>query len=184
MPPRSALPRCTDGWRTVLALSLAAQLACLPQVKERCRLITEAVPAPALPGDLASLDALLIGRATQMVETSRGLHRFQVWWFRVGFAEQILPDLCGRLERARELAMAGRIAEAGRKYQGILVASQVMHFAIAMHVTAQHADIVGQPGGQLTQLMATFADPAKPIYDAALSEEPRRIARAIEEHPE
>jgi hypothetical protein len=159
-------------------------MACLPEVKERCPLIIEPSRPPALPHDLAQLDGLLIRRATELVEASRGLRRFQVWWFRVGFAEQILPDLCSRLERARELAMAGRIAEAGRKYQAVLVASQVMHFAIAMHVVAQQADIAGQSGGQITQTIARFADQAKPIYDAALSEDPQRIARAIHEHPE
>jgi hypothetical protein len=112
------------------------------------------------------------------------LRRFQVWWFRVGIAEQILPDLCGRLERARELAMEGRTFEAGKKYQAVLVASQVMHFAIAMHAVAQQAEIAGQPGGQVTQTIARFADQAKPIYDAALSEDPQRIAHAFHEHPE
>src|ERR1044071_659908 len=94
--------------RPVLALGLAAQLACLPEIKDRCPLITSANPTPALPHDLAQLDALLIRRATEMVDASRGLRRFQAWWFRLGFAEQFLPDLCDRLERARALAMAGR----------------------------------------------------------------------------
>jgi hypothetical protein len=136
MSLRSVLLRCRVGLRSLLVFGLATQLACLPEIKERCPLIIRSTPAPALPHDLAQLDALLIRRATELVEASRGLRRFQVWWFRVGFAEQILPDLCGRLERARELAMAGRTFEAGRKYQAVLVASQVMHFAIAMHAVS------------------------------------------------
>jgi len=181
---RSVLLRCGGGLRSLLVFGLATQLACLPEIKERCPLIIGSTPAPSLPNDLAQLDALLIRRATELVEASRGLHRFQVWWFRIGFAEQILPDLCGRLERARELAMRGRTAEAGRKYQAVLVASQVLNFAIAMHAVAQQAEIAGQSGGQITQTIARFADQAKPIYDAALSEDPQRIARAIHEHPE
>ena len=119
-----------------------------------------------------------------MVDASRGLHRFQVWWFRVGFAEQFLPDVCDRLERARELALAGRTAEAGRKYQALLVASQVMQFAIAMHTVAQGAEIAGQPGGEITQTLDVFATQMAPILEAALSEDPRRIAGAIRAHPD
>src|SRR5437868_7774666 len=128
-----------------LAFALVLLLACLPEIHERCPLLIGPRSTPALPRDLAVLDALLLRRATEMMEASRGLHRFQVWWFRVGFADQFLPDLCGRLERARELAMAGRTAEAGRKYQALLVASQVMQFAIATHAVAQGAEIAGQP---------------------------------------
>jgi len=184
MARRSVLLRGGVGQRVLLVFVLAAQPACLPEIKERCPLIVGSTQAPALPHDLAQLDALLVRRATDLVEASRGLHRFQVWWFRVGFAEQILPDLCGRLERARELAMAGRTVEAGKKYQAVLVASQVVNFAIAMHAVAQQAEVAGQSGGQITQTIARFADQAKPIYDAALSEDPQRIAGAIHEHPE
>jgi len=178
----SVKERGRAGLQSVLVLILAAQLACLPEIKERCPLLTEPTAAPALPHDLAQLDSLLIRRTQNLMEASRELHRFQVWWFRVGFAERILPDLCGRLERARELAMAGRTVEAGRKYQGLLVASQVMHFAIAMHLVAQQADIAGQAGGQITQTISAFADQAKPLYEAALSEDPQRIARTLQAH--
>lgn len=177
-------PTLWSALRPALILGLAAQLACLPAIKEQCPLITNPAPAPVLPRDLAQLDALLIRRATEMVEASRGLHRFQVWWFRVGFAEQFLPDLCGRLERARALATAGRIAEAGRKYQALLVASQVMQFAIAMHAMAQSAEIAGEPGGEITQTLDLFADQMAPILESALSEDPRRIEHAITEHPD
>ncbi|HET7110410.1 MAG TPA: hypothetical protein VFI41_06025 [Gemmatimonadales bacterium] len=166
-----------------LAVGLAVLLACVPEIKEHCPLLTEPRSPPALPRDLALLDALLVRRATEMVDTSRGLHRFQVRWFRVGFAEQFLPDLCARMERARTLAMAGRTAEAGRKYQGLLIASQVMQFAIAVHAVAQSAEMAGQPGGEITQTLETFAAQMSPILEAALSEDPRRIARAISEQP-
>jgi hypothetical protein len=170
--------------RRFFAFGVAVLLACLPQIQERCPLITEPRPPPALPHDLAVVDALLLRRATEMVDASRGLHRFQVWWFRVGFAEQFLPDLCGRLERARELAVAGRIAEAGRKYQSLLVASQVMQLAIAMHAVAQGAEVAGQPGGEITQTLESFAAQMSPILEAALSEDPRRIEDAIRAHPD
>src|SRR4051812_11357513 len=119
-----------------------------------------------------------------MTLASRKLNRFLVWQFRVTFAEQTLPILCGTLERARALAMAGRPAEAGRKYQALLIASQVVQLAVAMHVTAQYADLASQAGGQITRDLETFEHQMNPILDAALSEDPRRIEKALKESPE
>lgn len=170
--------------RSALALCLAAQLACLPKVKERCRLVTEPIPAPALPADLARLDGLLLRRANEMTLASREMKRLVVWDFRVTFAGQLLSILCGKLEVARELAVAGHAAEAGRKYQALLVASQVVQMDVAMHLTAQYADAVGQPGGQINRTLDTFEHQVGPLLDAALSEDPKRIERALNEHPE
>jgi len=181
---RSALRHLGCVFRAALALTLAAQLACVPKIVERCRLVTAPTPPPALPGGFAELDALLLRRATDMTLAARELNGSLVIVFHRDFAELVLPDLCGRLEQARELAMAGRTAEAGRKYQALLVASQVLAFAVAVQSAAQYADIRGQAGGQITQILEAFANDAAPILEAALTEDPREIERALNARPE
>src|SRR5262245_13073097 len=124
------------GRQVILAgfvLGLAGQIACLPEVKERCRLLTDPVLAPVLPADLARLDGLLLRRVTETTLASRSLNQLEVWQFRLAYAGQMLPIFCGKLEHARELAMAGRTVEAGRTYQALVVVSQVVQLDVAMH---------------------------------------------------
>jgi hypothetical protein len=166
-----------------LALCLAATAACLPEVKERCRFLTDPSPPPGLPADLARLDALLLRRVSETTVASRELKTLEVWQFRLTYADQTLGILCGKLERARQLAMAGRAAEAGRTYQALLVASQVIEASVAMHVAAQYANVAGQPNGQIEQTLETFEHQMHSILDAALTEDPRRIERALMENP-
>jgi len=168
----------------VLALCLVAHAACLPEVKENCRFLTDPSPPPTLPSDLARLDALLLRRVNETTVASRGLKTLEVWQFRLGFADQVLSILCGKLERARQLAVAGRAAEAGRTYQALLVASQVVQADVAMHLAAQYANAAGQPNGQIAQTLETFEHQMHPVLEAALSEDPRRIERALNESPE
>src|SRR5512146_2759769 len=165
MSSRSALRHVAYVLRAALVLALAAQLACVPKIVERCQLVTAPTPPPALPAGFAELDALLLRRATDMTLAVRELNSSLVIVFHRDFAELVLPDLCGRLEQARELAMAGRTAEAGRKYQALLVASQVLAFAVAVQSAAQYADIKGQAGGQITRILVAFANDAAPILD-------------------
>jgi len=153
--------------RTVLALVLAAELACAPSITERCRLVTSPTPPPALPAGFAEMDALLLRRAMDMTLASRQLNSSMVFLFHKGFAEELLPALCERMEQARGLAMAGRTAAAGRKYQALLVASQVMAFAVTIQSTAQYAGARKQAGGQITQDLQKFASEAEPILQAA-----------------
>src|SRR6185295_9054206 len=176
-----------NGWgafRGLLVLSLAVQLACLPKIVERCRLVTDPIPPPALPAGFAEIDALLLRRATDMTVATRDLNRFLVFFFHKEFAEGLLPFFCGQLERARELAMAGRTAEAGRKYQSLLVMSQVLAFGVAVYAMAQYADIKDHPEGQVTRILQRFESEAAPIFDAAQTEDPREIVRALDAHPE
>jgi len=166
-----------------LALCLAAHVACLPEVKENCRFLTDPTPPPALPSDLARLDALLLRRVNETTVASRDLKTLEVWQFRLTYADEVLSILCGKLERARQLAMAGRVTEAGRAYQALLVASQVVQMGVAMHLAAQYAHAAKQPGGQVTQTLETFEHQMHAILEAALSEDPRRIEQALNEHP-
>ena len=85
------------------------------------------------------MDALLLRRATDMTLASRDLNGSLVIVFHRDFAEQLLPALCEHLEQARALAIAGRAVEAGRKYQALLVSSQVLAFAVAIRSMAQYA---------------------------------------------
>jgi hypothetical protein len=168
----------------VVTLCLASHLACVPSITERCWLVVRHAPPPSLPGGFAELDALLLRRATDMTLASRGLNSSLVFVFHKDFAEVLLPSLCERLERARALAMAGRIAEAGKKYQALLVSSQVLAYAVAIQSTAQYADRRLQPGGQISSTQVKFASEAEPILTAALSEDPREIERVLDVHPE
>jgi len=183
MFPCAAL-RVEPGFRAALAVLLAAHLTCVPEIKERCRVVTDPAPPPALPRGFAELDALLLQRATDMTVAARDLNSSLVIVFHRDFAEQLLPVVCERLQQARELAMSGRTAEAGRKYQALLVASQVLAFAVAVQSAAQYADIKGQAGGQITQILEAFANDAAPILEAALTEDPRDIERALNARPE
>jgi hypothetical protein len=169
--------------RAALALALTAQLACMPRITERCWLVTHPTPPPALPIGFAELDALLLRRATDTTLASRHLDNSLVIVFRKDFAEMLLPALCERLEQARKLSMAGRTAEAGRKYQALLVSSQVLAFAVAMQSMAQYADRRLQAGGQISSTQEKFVDEAAPILEAALGEDPREIERALNSHP-
>jgi len=119
-----------------------------------------------------------------MTLASRDLNGSLVFVFHKDFAEQLLPALCGRLEQARALAMAGRTVEAGRKYQALLVSSQVLAFAVAVQSMAQYADRRLEAGGQISVTQQRFADEASPILEAALSEDPRSIELALNAHPE
>ncbi len=163
---------------------VATQLACVPRIMERCRLVTHPTPPPALPAGFAELDALLLRRATDMTLASRDLNSSLAIVFRRDFAEVLLPALCERLERARTLAMAGRTAEAGKTYQALLVSSQVLAFAVAIQSMAQYADRRLHAGGQVSLTQEKFAAEAAPILEAALSEDPRDIERALTAHPE
>lgn len=94
---------------------------------------------------------------------------------------QLLPDLCNRLDRARALAAAGKHEEAGRVYEGLLVSAQVAELAVLVWEMAEHADMVGQPGGQISSVIGTFANQMAPVLEAALSEDPKRIERVLRE---
>src|SRR5689334_19885918 len=111
---RSGLRRMAMSFRAMSAVGLGALLACMPEIKERCRLVTDPTPPPAVPDGFAEVDALLLARVNDMTRASRDLNRSIVIIFHKDFAEVLLPELCGRLEHARALAMAGRTVEAGR----------------------------------------------------------------------
>src|SRR4051812_27150096 len=108
----------------VLVALLATQPACVEEIQERCPLITENRPAPALPRDFVRLDDLLRHRALQMMYDAHQLHGSATTSFHIFFAYETLPLWCARMDQARELARAGRAAAAGRKYQALLVFSQ------------------------------------------------------------
>src|SRR5262249_27741256 len=146
----------------VLALA-----ACVPQIRERCALVTDRISAPAsLPSDFAAIDALLLERAGRMVEDAQELRGSLARSFRIYFADEPLPLLCGRLERARTLAIAGRTREAGVKYQSLLLASQVIELAISVHATAEYADEAGEPVGAIQQKLEVFGSQMAPLLDA------------------
>ncbi|HVE86908.1 MAG TPA: hypothetical protein VND93_28830, partial [Myxococcales bacterium] len=75
-------------------------------------------------------------------------------------------------------------AAAGRKYQALLVISQLMEMAVALHAVEEYADAVKEPSLILVQTTETFGNQVKPLLESALSEDPRRIERALRERPE
>jgi hypothetical protein len=80
--------------------------------------------------------------------------------------------------------MAGRTEEAGRKYQALLVSTQVLAYGVALQGMAQYADARVQAGGQITRTLQKYAAEAAPIFRAALGEDPQEIERALKAHPE
>jgi hypothetical protein len=164
-----------------LAALLATQPACVGEIRERCPLLTENRPATNLPRDFARLDDLLRHRALQMWHDARQLNGSATRPFRIYFGEETLPLVCGRMEQARALAVAGRAQEAGRKYQALLVLSQVMELAIAVHATVEYADQVKELNLTLARTQETFGNQFQPLLEAALSEDPKRIERALRE---
>lgn len=160
---------------------LLALVACTREIRERCRFVNEHVRMPALPAGFAEVDRLLIRRVTAMTQASRELRSPLVVSFRIWFAEESLPILCERLERARALALAGRVREAGVRYQSLLLALQVYELAIAMHTFSQWAgDRV--PIWRITDMQELFVLQMGPLLDAALAEDPARMEQALAEH--
>ncbi|HEY8208474.1 MAG TPA: hypothetical protein VIG99_13380, partial [Myxococcaceae bacterium] len=157
-----------------VCLTLVLQLACVAQIREQCPLITEPMPAPAMPVELARVDSVLIQRALCMTNGARALQGPLARSFRIYFAYETLPILCARVEQARQLASSGRIQEAGRKYQALLVASQVVELAIAIHTFSEYADGIGVPSSRIVEMQELFGDQMAPLLDAALSEDPVR----------
>jgi hypothetical protein len=103
--------------------------------------------------------------------------------FRIHFAERLLPELCSRLERARGLAQHDEtFRQAAGAYQGLLLDSQVLQLSVAVMSMAESADRAGQPSGQIERILELFARQMWPLLQAGLSEEPKRIERALAEH--
>jgi len=173
--------RATLG--AALAAILAMQPACIAKIDARCPLVTGGRPAPALPPDIASLDDLLYRRAVQMMHDVRGLNGSATVSFHIWFAYETLPLWCARMDQARELAKAGLVSAAGRKYQALLVFSQMMELAIAVHAVVEYADAVKEPSLVLVRTVETFGNQMEPILVAVLSEDPREIERALKAHP-
>ncbi|HYV44996.1 MAG TPA: hypothetical protein VFA20_09050 [Myxococcaceae bacterium] len=151
----------------------------MAEIRERCPLFTENKPTPALPRDFAQLDNLIRHRALQMWFDARQLNGSATRSFRIYFGEETLPLVCARIEQARALVMAGQFDAAGRKYQALLVLSQLIELAIAVHATVEYADQVGELSLTLARTQETFGNQFKPLLEAALSEDPRRIEGAL-----
>jgi hypothetical protein len=149
---------------------------------ERCRFVTEHVPTPALPPALGTVDHLLIRRALCMTQEVRELQGALARPFRIYFAEESLPILCDRLEEARRLSVAGKLREAGAKYQALLLASQVFELAIAVHAFSEYADQVGVPSPRIMEMQELFVGQIGPLLAAALREDPAQMRRALAEH--
>lgn len=167
----------------VLAAVLVTQPACVAEIRAQCPVISESRPVAALPRDFAQLDGLLAHRAMQMMHDVDQLHSSATTSFHIVFSKDTLPLLCGRMAQARELAMSGQIVAAGRKYQALLVASQVMELAVAVHAVVEYADAVREPSLVLVRTLETFGNQMTPILEAALTEDPGRIQSALRAQP-
>jgi len=167
----------------VLVAVLATQSACVAEIRAQCPVLSDPRPASALPHDFAQLDGLIAHRALQMMYDVDQLHGSATTSFHIVFAMDTLPLLCGRMAQARELARAGQLAAAGRKYQALLVASEVMELAVAVHAVVEYADAVGDPSLVLVQTLETFGNQMTPILEAALTEDPGRIQAALKAQP-
>ena len=149
-------------------------------IRERCGLMQVCVPPPRMDGGLAALDGILFRRSVAMAGSARELKYFMGDAYKREFLEELLPRLCNRIEAARALAGSGKVREAGIRYQGLAVASEVMALEVALVQVAEYADHAGEPSSQvLTRLTAYDRDMA-PLMEAALSDDPRRLAEALQ----
>lgn len=168
--------------RGVLIAYLVSQLACVHDPGEHCAVIAEGSVRPSLPSGFAEVDRTLVERTRSMTDAARALRGSLARSFRIYYSEDTLPLLCGRLEQARALATNGRAREAGMKYQALLVASQVIALAIALHGFSEYADELGAPLFRIAEAQEHFAGQLGPLLEAALSEDPARIDRALRDH--
>jgi HNH/ENDO VII superfamily nuclease len=157
---------------------ITALICACSEIHERCRYVTEHTRTPPMARELLAIDSLLLNRMLRITAEARELHQPISASFRVRYAEQLLPEYCGEFERARALASAGQIPQAARAYQGLLLASQVGELATAVMRLTEHADELGQPTGELLQVLEVFAAQTQPVMDAAASRDPERIQRA------
>ncbi len=165
----------------VVAVVAVVAVACAsPEIRERCRYVTEHTRAPELPPELAPVDRLILTRMRRRTGEVRDLNRSLSVPFEENYAKEFLPEYCGQLDLARTLAAGGKVHQAARVYQGLLLASQVIELGIAVMRIANHADETGQPGGQIDRILEVFAAQTQPLLDAAASRDPERIRRAQE----
>jgi hypothetical protein len=148
-------------------LLLAACAACVPGLKEQCKVAFEPDREVTLSPGFAEVDRALVQRSAALIKIVEELRGPVVGSYRVSFAMDALPLLCGRVEQARKLAAAGRAREAGQKYQALLVASQVFELAVALHAFSQYADETGVPTQRLLQARELFFRQMGPLLDAA-----------------
>jgi hypothetical protein len=117
-----------------------------------------------------------------MAQQCRELAGSYSFEFRKNFAEQLLPELCHRLERARSFAAGGSFQEAGWRYESLLVASQVVELTVATISMAEYADAVGMPSPKIDAILNAFADHVGPILAAALQDNPDALRAALDQH--
>lgn len=164
----------------VLAFLLCASCASSP-VHERCRFVVEHVPPPRMPDGFRELDSMFLRRAWDMTAVARGLSGRWSERYRHTFAEQLLPAICERVERARAEAAGGEARKAGAHYQGLLVASQVLALHLAYVETADAADQAGQPSPAIYSVLQGVEEEMRPYWTAALLDNTSDLVRSMPE---
>jgi hypothetical protein len=129
--------------------------------------------------EFAAMDLALMRRLSESTVAVRKLRYSYSAGFKRSFAEGLLPLLCSRLDVARKRAESNDLRGAGIAYQGLLVASQVLQLDVALFQLAELADEAGQPGGQIDRILAAAMQPLSPALEAALSDDPDRLAREL-----
>lgn len=165
-----------------VAALLCASCASAP-VRERCRFVTEHVPRPNMPAGFRELDSMFLHRAWDMTLVARGLNGRWSERYRHTFAEQLLPAICERVERARAEAAAGDIRKAGAHYQGLLVASQVLGLHLAYVQMSDAADQAGHPSPVVYEILEQVEEEMRPYWTAALLEDSAELLRVMPELP-
>lgn len=165
-------------FRAATAALFVASCASAP-IRERCGLMQVCVPPPRMEAGLAALDGILFRRAVAMAGGARELKYFMGDAYKREFLEELLPRLCERIDAARALAGSGKVREAGVRYQGLAVASEVMALEVALVQTAEYADHAGEPSSQVLARLTAYDRDMAPLMEAALSDEPRRLVEAL-----
>lgn len=153
--------------------------SCAAPIRERCLFVTEDVAPPRMPREFTEIDQLLVQRARSMSSAARQLKRSLTNSSKRVYLEEILPRLCDLLAEARAQAARGELTEAGTRYQGLLVASQVMQLEVAMLQMADLADERGQVSTQIAAQLTLFDQEMAPVMKAALSRDRAQLAAAM-----
>src|SRR4051812_5867976 len=99
--------------RFVTAAVIAAAACTTPEIRQ-CRYVTEHTRMPAMPRELVPVDSLILNRMLRITAEWREMHRPISASFRVHYADQFLPALCGQFDLARTLASGGKVQPAAR----------------------------------------------------------------------
>lgn len=179
-------PTRGDSLKTRLAaVALALLVGCASApIVPRCRIVDEHLVASGMPPGFAEFDAALLRRGRELTFAARDLRSFLNQPYLRYFATDCLPVLCDELAQARIDAAAGRLTEAGARYQTLLAATQLVALRMAVMQVIDYADAAGQPSFQIASIESGFdVEIWKPLWDPLFQNGPAALPKVLEDSP-